>query len=102
MGFLGVSDAVFSVAVPLADPPLAAAIAYAAPWPRARGRAARARLLAVSASFAAFFGRPLLAWTGVADVPWWPLAEKLLGIAAALVVLLFLHPPARLRAWLGA
>lgn len=66
-------------------PPLLAAIAYGALFPRLPTKAQRRRVLATSSAFAVFFGGLLLGWmTDV--VPNWPLIEKGLGIAAALVV----------------
>ncbi|HEX2021987.1 MAG TPA: hypothetical protein VHH36_04695 [Candidatus Thermoplasmatota archaeon] len=91
-------------AVLLFLPPLLGSLAYAALWRRASERGQRRRILAVSAAFAAFFGGLLVGWTGLAGA-WWPLAEKLLAVGAALVVLAATRaspaPPSRRRATPG-
>lgn len=67
-------------------PPALAAVAYAFLLRRAKEPRQRARILAVSLSLVVFFGGVGLAWLAE-DLPWWGLAEKLLGLGTAVTVL---------------
>lgn len=82
-------------------PPILAAASYAMLLPHAREPLQRLRIGLVSASLAAFFVPTLLAWKA-GGLPWWGLAEKLLGLAMALGVVVAMWPPRRLVALLGA
>lgn len=77
-------------------PPIVASIAYAALYRLAPGPEARFRVALTSASFLGLFGPVFVAW-GLGGAYWWPLMEKLLGLAVAGCILLALHPPRLLR-----
>lgn len=63
-------------------PPVIAAVTYAALARRAPDLAHRRRIQATSLAIATFLGTVFIAWL-VGAAPWWPPAEKLLGIATA-------------------
>ena len=77
-------------------PPILASVAYAALYRLAPGPEARFRVALTSASFMGLFGPVFVAW-GLGGHYWWPLSEKLLGLAVAGCILVALHPPRALR-----
>lgn len=77
-------------------PPILASIAYAALYRLAPDPEARFRVALTSLAFVGLFSPTFIAW-GLGGAPWWPLIEKLLGLAVAGCILLALHPPRALR-----
>lgn len=68
-------------------PVLVAAVAYGSLYRRTRDPQARRRIALVSASLTAWFGLSAAASILQLDDAWWPLAAKLLGLAATLLLL---------------
>ena len=81
------------VVVLLFVPPALCAVAYAFLLRVVREPRARMRVLATSTALAVLFAGLTLGWLN-GKWPWWGLAEKVLAIAAALVVLWTLREPA--------
>lgn len=77
-------------------PPILASVAYAALYRLAPDPEARFRVALTSLSFVCLFSPTFVTW-GLGGAPWWPLIEKLLGLAVAGCILLALHPPRALR-----
>lgn len=74
-------------------PPLAASVAYGLMLRVVRPGPQRRRVLIITASLAVYFAGLTLGYLNV-DWPWWGLVENLLGIGAALGVLVALRPAA--------
>jgi len=83
-----------AVVVLLFVPPAASAVAYALLLRVVEEREARRRVLATSSALAVLFAGLTLGWLD-GKWPWWGLAEKVLAVSAALVVLWTLREPAR-------
>jgi hypothetical protein len=77
-------------------PPIVASLAYAALYRLAADPESRFRVALTSLSFLGLFSPTFVTW-GLGGAPWWPLIEKLLGLAVAGCILLALHPPRALR-----
>jgi hypothetical protein len=82
-------------------PPALAALAYASLVRLVRDPAGRYRITVVSLGLLLFFAPMPMGWVTGA-FPWWGLAEKLLGLTSALVVVAAFHPPAWARRRFGA
>lgn len=67
-------------------PPLLASIAYARLVPKATDPRQRLRAFTVALSLGAFFGGLLIGWTIGSAWYWWPLFEKVLGLATGVAV----------------
>ena len=83
-------------------PPIAAAIAYATLWFRVPDATSRWRIALVSGAFVVWFGGAAAASAFQASgSDTWQVASRLIGVAAALVVLLAYFPPTWARRRLG-
>lgn len=96
------SPAVALFGILLLVPPLAGVLAYASLWFRVRNRTQRYRIGMVAVTIFLWFGASLvvtLQQAGGAD--WWQLTSRLLGIAAAALVVFAYRPPAWIRRRFG-
>lgn len=83
-------------------PPLIAAAGYLGLLFRVRDRTSRYRISLVAGSILAWFGSVLLASeVGLSQVPWWPIASRLIGLAAALTILAAYLPPSWIKRRFG-
>lgn len=91
---------VFAFAL-LLGPTLLAALAYAGLAFRVKDRTARFRVAMVSGGFILWFGASFVGGIGLDHVSWWPLASRLVGLAATAMILAAYHPPRMLRERFG-
>lgn len=83
-------------------PTLAAAIGYASLYVRTDDPSARYRIATTSGAFLLWFGSAgIAAITSLASWYWWPLAARVIGLVATLLVLAAYRPPSWLRARFG-
>lgn len=82
-------------------PPLVAAFAYASLLRHLTDRAARYRLVLVTAGLVLFFAPNGIGWAA-GDWAWWGITEKLLALASTGIMLLAFRPPSWARARFGA
>ena len=75
-------------------PQIIGGLAYFSLFFRVRGATQKYRVLLVSWSIIIWFGSPLLALAGrLTEQDWWQLASRLIGLAAALIILMAYLPP---------
>lgn len=85
---------VLIVAIFILLPQILAALAYFSLFFRVKDRAQKYRVLLVSLSILVWFSSPFIALgLGWADLPWWSLASRLLGLAAVLAIYWAYYPP---------
>lgn len=81
--------AVFAILGPV----ILAALGYAGLYARTRDARARRRVALVSVSLVLWFGLSALSRATVSPAVWWPLATRLLGLGATLLLLLAFREP---------
>jgi hypothetical protein len=91
----------------LVGPLFAGGIAYGLLYFRVQGRSQKYRVAMVAGAFIFWFGSSItstivLNLAGIEDTPiWWTLTSQLIGLAAAIMVLMAFQPPAWLRQRFG-
>lgn len=91
-----------SVVFLLVGPLIVGALGYLSLVRRVRDPVQKYRIWMVAGSVLAWFGSALLASeVGLSDVAWWPIASRLIGLAAAATILLAYRPPSWIQRRLG-